>query len=76
MAIEWSPSGLSLIRHMPFGHHRSAVFVGYRGRLPVGDWISAKLILKKPLSAYKTTTSRRSPQRIRLCHNALQAPRF
>ena len=64
--IDRSPSGLSLVRTLPFGKG-AAVFFAYAGRIPVGHWIRTKLILKKPLQAYKTTTTSRHPLRIKLC---------
>lgn len=69
--IDRSPSGLSLVRTLPFGKG-AAVFCGYSKRIPVGHWIQAKLILKKPLVAYKRTTTQRNPARIRLWYKALR----
>lgn len=69
--IDRSPSVLSLVRTLPFGK-ATAVFFAYAGRIPVGHWIQTKLILKKPLVAYKRTTTQRHPARIRLWHKALR----
>lgn len=69
--IKRTASGLSLKRAAPFLRVARCVMVGY-GRVPVGRWIKAKLILKKPLPAYKTTTTRRHPMRINLCRNGFR----